>query len=182
MNKKTFLISLISISALLFLAACAQDDGRNTTATSTVTPPPVQTLKGVPRPQKIVDLMSQRGEQDQGQPALKIVSPAEGAVLKTNTVSLRLNLSGDLKGYKPHKDPASGTGNHVHVILDNQPYEAYYEIDQPFELRNVVAGKHTIRVFPSRPWHESYKNDGAFQMETFTVDPAGDTAKPTTTA
>jgi hypothetical protein len=48
-------------------------------------------------------------------------------------------------------------------------------------LRNVVAGKHTLRVFPSRPWHESYKNDGAFQMAAFTVKGGGDATKPTTT-
>ena len=81
----------------------------------------------------------------------------------------------------PHKDPATGKGNHIHVILDNQPYEAYYEMGQPFELRNVVAGKHTLRVFPSRPWHESYKNAGAFQMVKFTVKGGGDASKPTTT-
>ena len=96
--------------------------------------------------------------------------------LKSNSIS-----AGDLKGYMPHKDPATGKGNHIHVILDNQPYEAYYELGQPFELRNVVAGKHTLRVFPSRPWHESYKNDGAFQMVTFTVKGGGDATKPTTT-
>jgi hypothetical protein len=81
----------------------------------------------------------------------------------------------------PHKDPATGKGNHIHVILDNQPYEAYYELGQPFELRNVIAGNHTLRAFPSRPWHESYKNDGAFQMVMFTVKGGGDAAKPTTT-
>ncbi len=72
-------------------------------------------------------------------------------------------------------------GNHIHVILDNQPYEAYYELGQPFELRNVSEGKHTLRVFPSRPWHESYKNDGSFQMVSFTVKGGGDASKPTTT-
>src|SRR5947207_6374543 len=81
----------------------------------------------------------------------------------------------------PHNDTATGKGNHIHVILDNQPYEAYYEIGQPFELRNVTEGKHTLRVFPSRPWHESYKNDGAFQMVEFTVKGGGDAAKPATT-
>jgi hypothetical protein len=60
-------------------------------------------------------------------------------------------------------------GNHIHVILDNQPYEAYYELGQPFELRNVSEGAHTLRVFASRPWHESYKNEGSFQMVSFTV-------------
>src|SRR5205823_3482797 len=49
------------------------------------------------------------------------------------------------------------------------------------ELRNVTEGKHTLRVFPSRPWHESYKNAGAFQMVTFTVKGGGDASKPTTT-
>jgi hypothetical protein len=73
-------------------------------------------------------------------------------------------------------------GNHIHVILDNQPYEAYYNLDEPFELRNVTEGKHTLRVFASRPWHESYKNAGSFQMVTFTVKGGGDAAKPTTTA
>jgi len=125
--------------------------------------------------------MKARGEQDEAKPALKIVSPAKGAVINGSTVDVKLDLSGDLKGYMPHKDPATGKGNHIHVILDNQPYEAYYELNEPFELRNVIAGKHTLRVFPSRPWHESYKNDGAFQMVEFTVKGGGDAAKPTTT-
>jgi hypothetical protein len=125
--------------------------------------------------------MKQRGEQDEAKPVLKIISPAKNSTINGSTVTVKLDLAGDLKGYKPHKDPATGKGNHIHVILDNQPYEAYYELGQPFELRNVVAGKHTLRVFASRPWHESYKNDGSFQMSTFTVKGGGDAAKPTTT-
>jgi hypothetical protein len=173
-------IILISVGLLLF-AACAGGNDNHTTATTTVTPPPAQVLTVVPRPQGILDLMKQRGEQDQATPALKIVTPAKDAVINGPTVALKLELSGDLKGYMPHKDPTTGKGNHIHVILDNQPYEAYYELGQPFELRNVVAGKHTLRAFPSRPWHESYKNDGAFQMVVFTVKGGGDAAKPTTT-
>jgi hypothetical protein len=113
---------------------------------------------------------------------LRIVEPREGATVNGSTVNVRLNLDGDLKGYKPMKDPNTGMGNHIHVILDNQPYEAYYNLDQPFELRNVTAGTHTLRVFASRPWHESYKNDGSFQMVTFNIKGGGDASKPTTTA
>jgi hypothetical protein len=80
------------------------------------------------------------------------------------------------------KDPQTQMGNHIHEILDNQPYEAYYDLSQPFELRNVAEGKHTLRVFASRPWHESYKNTGAFQMVTFNVRGGGDATQPTTTA
>ena len=167
---------------LLILAGCEQTtDNANTTATSSVTPPGVQNLTVVPRPQKIVDLMKARGEQDDAKPTVRIVSPAMNAVISGAKVEVKLELSGDLKGYMPHKDPATGKGNHIHVILDNQPYEAYYEINQPFELRNVAEGKHTLRVFPSRPWHESYKDDGAFQMVEFTVKGGGDASQPTTT-
>jgi len=168
-------------SAFLFISCAGNSDNASTTATTTVTPPPTQKLAVVARPQKILDLMKARGEQDEAQPTLKVVSPAKDAAITGSKVEVKLDLSGDLKGYMPHKDPATGKGNHIHVILDNQPYEAYYELGQPFELRNVVAGKHTLRVFPSRPWHESYKNDGAFQMVTFTVKGGGDAAKPTTT-
>jgi hypothetical protein len=179
-NLRRVLLVLSSFT-LLFASCAGNADNSSTTATSTVTPPPTQTLTLVPRPQKILDLMKARGDQDEAKPVLKIVSPAKNAVINGSKVEVKLDLSGDLKGYMPHKDPATGKGNHIHVILDNQPYEAYYELGQPFELRNVVAGKHTLRVFPSRPWHESYKNEGAFQMTAFTVEGGGDASKPTTT-
>jgi hypothetical protein len=176
-------VSLAVAAFALLFASCSAgtSDNAGTTATSTVTPPSTQTLTVVPRTQKILDLMKARGEQDAAKPVLKIVSPGRDAVINGSKVEVKLDLSGDLKGYMPHKDPATGKGNHIHVILDNQPYEAYYELGQPFELRNVVAGKHTLRVFPSRPWHESFKNDGAFQMVAFTVKGGGDASKPTTT-
>jgi hypothetical protein len=180
---KYYLLAFASCLALLLMLAGCQppENNSNATATTSVTPPGVQNLSVVPRPQKIVDMMKARGEQDAAQPSIKVVTPAKGATINGSTVEVKLELSGDLKGYMPHKDPATGKGNHVHVILDNQPYEAYYEMNQPFELRNVTEGKHTLRVFPSRPWHESYKNEGAFQLVEFTVKGGGDAAKPTTT-
>jgi hypothetical protein len=181
---------LLSCAPLLAvaLAACSSDMNANTgnanaNANAAASPTPaVQSLTTAERPQKIKDLMAQRGEQDAAAPALKIAEPKEGATVAGSTVRLRLELSGDLKGYEPHKDPATSMGNHIHVILDNQPYEAYYDIHQPFELRNVSEGPHTIRVFASRPWHESYKNEGNFQMVSFSVKGGGDASKPTTAA
>ena len=176
------LLSIITTVAALSLAGCSgNQDNAHTTATSTVTPPPTQLLRVVSTPQNVLDYKKARGEQEEAKPELHVISPAEGAVINGPVVAVKLHLAGDLKGYKPHKDPTTQKGNHIHVILDNEPYEAYYELDQPFELRNVVAGKHTLRVFPSRPWHESYKNDGAFRMVTFTVKGGGDASKPTTT-
>ena len=180
-NSSRFLSTAVFGLAFAFVGCQATNENANTTATSTATPPGAQQLTQVSRPQKIEQMMKERGSQDEAKPTLKIISPAENATIGGSTVEVKLELGGDLKGYMPHKDPASQMGNHIHVILDNQPYEAYYELNQPFELRNLSEGKHTLRVFPSRPWHESYKNDGAFQMVTFTVKGGGDASKPTTT-
>jgi hypothetical protein len=179
----------IAIAALAALTACdpATSNNSNVNRTNTNTANtnstlPAQSLSEVPRPQKIVDMMKERGEQDEAKPTLKIVEPAENASVNYSTVKVKLSLSGDLKGYKPMKDMTTGMGNHIHVILDNQPYEAFYNLDSEFELRNVADGEHTLRVFPSRPWHESYKDEDAFQMVKFTVkNGGGDSNKPTTT-
>ena len=180
-------LPLASCALALLAAACSSDMNANTAANSNANaaaspPPAAQALAQAERPQKIKDQMAARGEQDAASPALRIVEPREGATVSGSTVRVKLELSGDLKGYEPHKDPATGMGNHIHVILDNQPYEAYYNIGEPFELRNVSEGPHTIRVFASRPWHESYKNEGSFQMVSFTVRGGGDASRPTTTA
>ena len=184
--SKLLVISL----ALGALSACqttptnTNTNAVNTNAVNTNTnaAPAALNLTEVPRPQRIAAMSAERGDQDAAAPVLKIVEPAEGATVASSTVKVRLDLSGDLKGYKPMMDMETKMGNHIHVILDNQPYEAYYNLDREFELRNVADGEHTLRVFPSRPWHESYKSEGAFQMVKFTVKNGGaDTTKPATT-
>jgi len=173
----------------IFAAACVMPaantnnaNNANANTASANASPQTQDLRVADRPQKIIDLMAGRGDQDNAKPVIKIVEPKADSTVNGSTVILKLQLSGDLKGYKPMMDETTHTGNHIHVILDNQPYEAYYNIDQPFELRNVADGQHTLRVFPSRPWHESFKNDGAFQMVKFTVKSGGaDTNQPATT-
>ena len=182
--KDTKLLWLVV--AAMFATACGEAASPNApnNANMAVTPTPaVQTLSVTERPASLREQMEARGQQDEAQPTLQILEPKTGTTIESSTVRVRLSISGDLKGYKPHMDPATKMGNHIHVILDNQPYEAYYNIDEgPFELRNVQDGEHTLRVFPSRPWHESYKNEGAFQMVTFTVKNGGaDASKPTTT-
>ena len=183
-------IAFIAFAALTACSGSGTNDhsnmnhsNMNMSNTNSASAPTVQNLTEAPRPKAIADQMVQRGEQDQAAPTLKIVEPAANSTVNSSTVKVRLELGGDLKGYKPMMDPQTKMGNHIHVILDNQPYEAYYNIDgSAFELRNVTDGEHTLRVFPSRPWHESYKTDGAFQMVKFTVKNGGaDNSKPTTT-
>src|SRR5262249_5318069 len=118
-NKSAFLLAAGLGATLIFAVCQPANTNANTTATTQATPPGVQNLSVIPRPQKIADQMKARGEQDQALPTLKIVSPAKDATINGSTVEVKLDLAGDLKGYMPHKDPATQKGNHIHVILDN---------------------------------------------------------------
>lgn len=166
---------IVLIAFLSILAGCpAEPDLTGNTGGDEARDPSVT---GVP--DSIRAKKEARGEQENAKPELVVESPGEGETIESSTVKVKIKITGDLKGYAMGK-AEDGTGNHVHVILDNQPYAAHYMWDEGFELRNVTDGEHTLRMFPSRPWHESYKNEGAFKTVTFTVkNGSADESKPT---
>jgi hypothetical protein len=102
---------------------------------------------------------------DQYQPQVSIASPSPDEILKDNTVSVQFQV----KDLPIFKDERLGLGPHLHVFLDNQPYQAVYDVSKPLVLKDLEAGTHTLRVFAGRPWHESFKNDGAYAQTTFHV-------------
>jgi hypothetical protein len=179
--KLSALITLITAAALF--TACPSQPSNTNTGGPEASPSETKAateLRVTETPDKILSMMKERGEQDEAKPVLTVESPKEGEGIESSTVKIKVTVGGDLKGLKMGKNDA-GMGNHVHVILDNQPYAAHYMWDEGFELRNVTDGAHTVRMFPSRPWHQSYKNEGAFKMIRFTVkNGKADETKPTT--
>lgn len=99
------------------------------------------------------------------QPQVSILSPRPNEVLTDNTVEVQLQVE-DLPIFQ---DAQWKLGPHLHVILDNQPYQAVYNLDQPVVFSDLEPGTHTLRVFPVRPWHESFKNEGAYAQTTFHI-------------
>lgn len=97
------------------------------------------------------------------QPQVKILNPQPNQVLQSTEVSVRLQVR-DLPLFK---NETFEMGPHLHVILDNQPYQAVYDTSKPLVFSDLEPGTHTLRVFASRPWHESFKNDGAYDQVTF---------------
>ncbi len=102
---------------------------------------------------------------DKYQPQVKILSPKADEVLSDDRVTVKFKVT-DLPLFK---QPELGLGNHLHVILDKQTYQGVYDLSQPLVFKNLTPGTHSLRVFASRPWHESFKNDGAFDRVTFHV-------------
>lgn len=95
--------------------------------------------------------------------SLKINSPKPGQLVDGDEVDFTV----DLQGYET--EPG---GAHVHVKVDNLPYQAYYKAGkEPFKLNlkelGLQPGMHRIRAFPSRPWHESVKAPHAFAPTYF---------------
>jgi len=99
------------------------------------------------------------------QPQVSILSPQGDEILPDNIVKVQL----EVKDLPIFKDSKWQLGPHLHLILDNQPYIAVYDLNQPVVLSDLSPGTHTLRVFASRPWHESFKNEGAYAQTTFHV-------------
>ena len=110
-------------------------------------------------------LQQLRQSLEQYQPQVTILSPQADQVFQDTTVSLEVQVR-DLPIFK---DPELQMGPHLQVILDNQPYRAVYDVEQPIVFEDLSPGTHTLRVFASRPWHESFKNEGAYAQTTFHI-------------
>ena len=64
---------------------------------------------------------------------------------------------------------SSPEGQHMHVIVDNQPYMANYTPGEPFDVGTLDEGAHSLVVFPSRSYHESVKGEDAYDILNFWV-------------
>lgn len=101
---------------------------------------------------------------------LMLTAPKEDK-LKPGTVDFAF----DVKNYelsKPtdmagHEHMAnSHKGQHIHFIMDNQPYEALYE---PKHRTELAEGTHVLLAFLSRSYHLSVKEPKAFIVKKLTV-------------
>lgn len=99
------------------------------------------------------------------QPQVEITSPKPDEILQDNTVLVQLKVE-DLTLFKNAK---LELGPHLQVFLDNQPSQAVYDLSQPLTLQDLTPGTHTLRIFAAYPWHESFKNEGAYAQTTFHI-------------
>jgi hypothetical protein len=64
----------------------------------------------------------------------------------------------------------SGEGEHIHLIVNNQPYVALYE---PRHTARLEQGNNVILSFLSRSYHESVKNPEAYVLRQVMVGSGG---------
>lgn len=102
---------------------------------------------------------------------LEMETPAEGG----NVEAGNQTFSYDLTNYELTAQTAdaemkqcanSAKGQHIHLILNNEPYIALYETNHEEELEE---GHYVALSFLSRSYHESLKHPSAYVLRQFTV-------------
>lgn len=120
----------------------------------------------------------ERSEPDLADVQVRIEAPR--GVVDTTAPSVELSVTGfEVGGATPGAGERglalSEKGQHIHLILNNRPYQAVYDVSGPVELADapLEPGVHVLRAFASRQWHEGVKSADAFDITFFVV---GDTA------
>lgn len=75
-------------------------------------------------------------------------------------------LGAQTGGPNAEKLANSGKGQHIHFILNNQPYSAHYE---PNFKKEIPDGVHHLVAFLSRSYHESVKNENSVVVKKMEI-------------
>jgi len=99
-------------------------------------------------------------------------------VEKLATDSVRLYVRYEIENFEltqqtehDHHMANSHDGQHIHFILDNQPYVALYKPEHSVVI--PINSKHYLLSFLSRSYHESIKTEKAFDLTYFKIDSQG---------
>ena len=98
-------------------------------------------------------------------PEVEIVAPQAEQTFNRTDIEVRLNV----ENLPIFKDDTLQLGNHLNLVVDNEPLQPIYSIQEPIIIKNLSPGTHTIRVFAVRPWGEGFKNEKAYAQTTFNV-------------
>jgi hypothetical protein len=152
------------------------DTGADTTSYSLT-----DELTGVSRPVSLDQLPAAIRMAIEGERNAPVVVAGDHTIIEGGTPSMRVTaLRGRDKGKfrvtLTNWSLAADPGNHVHVIVDNEPYIAVRDVSAPLDIAALVRdnlhheltpGRHVVRMFPSRPHHESVKVEGNFFVAEF---------------
>jgi len=105
---------------------------------------------------------------------LEMLSPEEEATLPAGNVTFAYEVKNYQLGTQTldadiKQCANSAKGQHIHLILNNQPYSAHYTAN--FE-KTLEPGHYVALSFISRSYHESLKQYGAYNLRQFTVGDA----------
>ena len=111
---------------------------------------------------------------------MQLTTPASGASTPSGAVTFDYQITNfqltKMSG-GPHMAEMANSmkGQHIHNIVDNEPYTAHY--DTKFS-KAIPDGQHAVLSFLSRSYHESLKHRGAYDLRIINVGSAAAPATP----
>lgn len=161
--KSNFLKSALFIGSLVSFAACnnLNNEQKDTKEAPMLTVTPFETgSPEFPDAQLSIKSMTSKLNDTKDSAIITIDYDVVNYALKLQTS----DATG--KGCDNSKD-----GQHIHFILNNNPYIALYEPTRTFSV--PVNTEHYVMSFLSRSYHESVKSPGASVLKHFKVDEKG---------
>ena len=135
-----------------------------------------QEATSVPEESNEILLSPVKDSPDFNDAILEMNAPVEYAQEESGVVSFSYNVKNyDLKAQTSDagiKECAnSGQGQHIHLILNNEPYTAHYD---PAFTQELNEGHYVALSFLSRSYHESLKTPDAYVLRQFNVGNASE--------
>jgi hypothetical protein len=158
---------LFIATTTVFFTACESPKSESNEAATEVAPaevPGVMTKNGL-------TLTKLTGSPEYPGASIKTAEPTNDATVKAGKVNFKYDVANYELGAQTSDAEGkglanSGMGQHIHAILNNQPYMAHY--GPGFET-DLTDGHYVLLSFLSRSYHESVKAPGAFDVIQFNV-------------
>jgi hypothetical protein len=175
MNLKLIAVATTSV-AILALTSCNNSNNTESTASTDTTKVETSVPPAGPITIKPVEGSPEFADAQLGIKNVK--AELQG------TDSVKITVDYDVKNYELKNQTPDATskscanskdGQHIHFILDNQPYLALYEPTKTFTV--PVKSEHYLMSFLSRSYHESIKTPKANVLYHFSVDEKGKLTK-----
>ncbi len=124
-----------------------------------------------PSPEVTITMEKLTGSPEYADAVLALQQPAGTEISSPGAVDFEFEVSQYELGAQTGGPNAemlanSGKGQHIHFILDNQPYSAHYE---PAFSRELPEGVHHLVAFLSRSYHESVKNPNSVVVRKMSI-------------
>lgn len=167
MKKLFFFASMFSAT---FFYAC--DSGTTSDSSESEQTSEVQEMSQPEREE--ISLSPMDEEPDFPNAILEQHAPTDGQQLQAGKVRFEYNVKNFQLTQQTEGDHAehlanSHEGQHIHLIVNNEPYDALYE---PTYEKELEAGHYVELSFLSRSFHMSLKHPEAYVLRQFTVGSA----------
>lgn len=165
MKTKTILAGVLTV--MLTVSGCKQQKKEDVKAASETEDSNELT---VDTPNSI-QLIKLEGSPAYSDASLMLNTPKEMEIAQVGEVDFSFDianyeLGAQTQGPNNERLANSGKGQHIHFILNNQPYSAHYE---PSFKKEIPAGVHHLVAFLSRSYHESVKNENSVVVRKLMV-------------